>query len=134
MTKLADIAAKPLPFKMATLGGAEVHIRPMTARQVAQWWTWVYENPKARRQYDEQLVELFRRLACEADGSPLVASDVDAAKLREQPGAGAVLAEFWTEAKRRNFLYQTAAEEDAERDRFFTASPTGTTASEPSGA
>jgi hypothetical protein len=124
--QLADIAAKPTPFPMATLGGKELFIRPMTARQVAQWWAWVYERPATRKQYDEQLVELFRRLACDADGAPIVASDADAAKLRETPGAGAILAEFWTEAKRRNFLYQTAEEEAVERDRFFTSRQTAT--------
>jgi len=101
------------------MGGRVIYIRQMTARQVAQWWTWVYEKAGTRRLYDEQLVELFRRLACDVDGKDLVAVD-EAQKLRETPGAGGMLSEFWTEAKRRNLLYQTAAEEDAERDRFFT--------------
>jgi hypothetical protein len=108
------------------VGGRVIYIQPMTARQVAQWWVWVYERPQARKMYDEQLVELFKRLAVDEAGKPLVENDADAAKLRETPGAGAFLAEFWTEAKRRNFLYQTADEEAAERDRFFTSQKSAT--------
>ena len=124
MSFLADIAEtlKPQPFTLTTMGGRVVWIRQMTARQVAQWWVWVYEKSGQRKQYDEQLVELFKRLACDEKCQDLLTSE-EAAKLREQPGAGAVLAEFWTEAKRRNFLYQTADEEEAERDRFFIRNP-----------
>ena len=110
---------KPEPFALATLGGEVVHIHLLTPRQVAQWWTWVYEKPDQRRLYDEQLVELFRRCAVTDDDKPALTSE-EFAKLRELPGAGKALAEFWTECKRRNFLYETAAEEERERNRFFT--------------
>lgn len=133
MNIIDKLAAQQEPFTMVTLGGETVHIRLLSARQVAQWWTWVYEKADARKLYDEQLVELFKRCACDADGKPLIDSAEDAKKLREQPGAGRMLSEFWTECKRRNFLYETAAEEDRERDRFFTERKiggiTGSTAS-----
>ena len=126
MSFVTDIAGKARPFTLTSVGGRVIYIQPMTARQVAQWWVWVYERPQARKMYDEQLVELFKRLAVDEAGKPLVENDADAAKLRETPGAGAMLAEFWTEAKRRNFLYQTADEEAAERDRFFTSQKSAT--------
>ena len=126
MSFVTDIAGKAQPFELTTLGGKVVCIRQMTAREVAQWWVWVFERQGARKMYDEQLVELFKRLAVDEQGKPLVENDADAAKLRETPGAGAFLAEFWTEAKRRNFLYQTADEEAAERDRFFTSRKSAT--------
>jgi hypothetical protein len=126
MSFVTDIAGKAQPFTLTSVGGRVIYIQPMTARQVAQWWVWVYERPQARKMYDEQLVELFKRLAVDEAGKPLVENDADAAKLRETPGAGAMLAEFWTEAKRRNFLYQTADEEAAERDRFFTSQKSAT--------
>lgn len=132
---LADIteAGKPQPFTLTTMGGRVIYIRQMTARQVAQWWVWVYENPKQRKLYDEQLVELFRRLACDADGKDLVSNE-EAGKLREQSGTGSVLSEFWTEAKHRNFLYQTADEEGLERNRFFIQKASMTPAKTPSDA
>ena len=133
MSFLAEIseAVKPQPFTLTTMGGRVIYIAQMTARQVAQWWLWVYENPAQKKMYDEQLVELFVRLAVDKYGTPLVARE-DAGKLRELTGSGAVLAEFWTEAKRRNMLYQTTDEEQAARDGFFIKHPQLIPSSQPS--
>jgi hypothetical protein len=112
-------AAKLEPFVLTTVGGRKVWIHIMLARQVAQWWTWVFEVPGRRRTYDEQLVELWCRLCVGEDDKQLYPSGEDGRKLRELAGAGKAMAEFFTEAKRRNFLYETIVEEDLERNRFF---------------
>ena len=112
-------ASKPAPYVLTTLGGVTVYIRIMSARQVAQWWSWVFEISGQRKTYDLQLVELWCRLCVDAEDKQLYPDAADAKGLRERTGGGKAMAEFFTEAKRRNFLYETTVEEDLERNRFF---------------
>jgi len=112
-------AGDPVPFVLTALDGAVVFIKRFTARNVREWWIFEYgDKPEARPLYDQLQVELFVRCCVNENGEP-VYTHAEAAQLREQPGGGAALEEFYNEARRVNWLFQTKAEAERERERFF---------------
>jgi hypothetical protein len=115
---LAD-AAKPRPFELTTLDGLKVFIHQMTPRQVREWWVFEYGQPPQRPLYDQLVVELFIRCCVDEQDQRLFETAADATKLRELPGAGKALEEFYQEARRQNWLFQLTADAVQERQRFF---------------
>jgi hypothetical protein len=116
---------KPEPFILTTLAsqenpeGIEVFIRQASARRVSEWWTWMYEDKKRPKLYDEIIVEAFSRFCVDAADVQQYPSRKDVETLRDAVGSGKFIAEFFTEAQRRNFLYERAEQEDQHRRSFF---------------
>jgi len=111
--------SKPWPFKMSTLKGAELYIHRMTPLQIQGWWTFEYgETPTSRPMLGKLMAELFHRCAVDENDKTLYAAP-EIEKMLTQPAWGRVLSEFYSEARRLNFLFITTEGEAAERRRFF---------------
>ncbi len=112
-------AFEPVPFVLTSLNGENVNVkRWKNARNIREWWVYEHNDGKGRK-YEDKLIELWKRCACEQDGTPISASDEEVKALVEKFGV-AFLVEFDRAARRVNFLFTTNQEEDAERNRFFT--------------
>lgn len=116
-----EAAGKPKPFTITSLGGLEVFIASLGPRQVREWWVWKAggTDGKTKPIWDQILAEAFARFCVDADGKRVYADAEDAARLREQKGGGAALEEFYAEAVRVNWLFESEADAVKERKRLI---------------
>jgi hypothetical protein len=137
----AAVKKAPAKFVLTAMDGFEVYIHIASPREWVMWWVWVYENydrkaKTGKKDVHDQYPEMFRRFCVDDKDKPLFQNTSELAALKDMTGIGGAVAEFYSECKRLNFLYEDADEESGARASFFTqqakATPPEIPASAPS--
>ena len=121
---------KPQSFVLTTLNGRTVWIRQLSPRETREWWIWknkATENKIAENANELVFMELLARTSVTESDELLFrnSNEVKAfiEKLRDKRGAGKMLAEYYDEACRQNWLFEWKAEGERERSAFFSRQP-----------